>query len=52
MTPEQKAERIAKRFSFLLIFFETKCGFGPKITPPPTNKGERVDPARAFPVPF
>jgi len=36
----------------LLIFLNTILGFGPKITPPPTHNGERIDPARARPVPF
>ena len=27
-------------------------GFGPKITPPPRQSGERIEPARARPVPF
>jgi hypothetical protein len=46
------ADKIAKRRSFLLIFLDTNLGRGPKITPPPTNNGERVEPARARPVPF
>lgn len=46
------AANIAKRLSFLFIFFETVRGFGPKITPPPTNNGDLKDPALAFPVPF
>ena len=47
-----KAVVIANLFSFLLTFLFTILGFGPKITPPPTNNGERVEPARALPVPF
>ena len=42
----------ANRRSFLFSFNETFLGFGPKITPPPFHKGERLEPARARPVPF
>jgi len=38
--------------SFLFNFKTTVFGFGPKITPPPFHKGDRVEPARARPVPF
>jgi len=38
--------------SFLFNFNETVFGFGPKITPPPFHNGERLEPARARPVPF
>ncbi len=42
----------ASRRSFLFTLIETVFGFGPKITPPPFHKGERLEPARARPVPF
>jgi len=38
--------------SFLFSFKLVVLGFGPKITPPPLQSGERLDPARALPVPF
>ena len=38
--------------SFLFNFNLVVLGFGPKITPPPLHSGERLDPARALPVPF
>ena len=38
--------------SFLFNFNVTFLGFGPKITPPPFQRGERFEPARARPVPF
>ena len=46
------ADNTAKRRSFLLIFLFTVLGFGPKLTPPPFQRGERDEPALAFPVPF
>ena len=49
---KKKADKIASLFSCLLIFLKTVLGFGPKITPPPTNKGDLVEPALALPVPF
>ena len=48
----RKAKNVAYRRAFLFIFLLTSFGFGPKITPPPTHSGERLDPARALPVPF
>ena len=38
--------------SFLFSLCVTTFGFGPKITPPPFHKGERLEHARARPVPF
>ena len=38
--------------SFLFSFRTFTFGLGPKITPPPFHRGERLDPARAWPVPF
>src|SRR3989338_4841671 len=38
---------------FLFIFLvNTRSLVGPNVTPPPTQRGERVDPWRARPVPF
>jgi len=42
----------AKLRSFLFNFKLVVLGFGPKITPPPLHNGERLEPARARPVPF
>lgn len=38
--------------SFLFIFFFITLFLGPKDFPPPTHKGDLVEPARALPVPF
>ena len=38
--------------SFLFSLCFTVRGLGPKITPPPDQRGDRLDPARARPVPF
>ena len=43
-----KANRRSFLFNFKRIFF----GLGPKITPPPFHNGDRLEPARARPVPF
>ncbi len=44
--------KTASFFSFLLILYFVICGSGPKVTAPPRHKGERIEPALAFPVPF
>jgi hypothetical protein len=31
---------------------EGRHTFGPKVTPPPTSRGDRRDPRRAWPDPF
>ncbi len=46
------AVAIARRFSFLFILMLQSRGRGPKMTPPPGNKGLRLLPIRALPVPF
>ena len=38
--------------SFLFSLRIVEFGLGPKITPPPLQSGEELDPARALPVPF
>ena len=42
----------AKRRSLRFILISNSLGFGPKETPPPFQRGERLEPARARPVPF
>merc|ERR1719331_2114997 len=43
------ASSASLRFIFL---FAQSLGFGPKETPPPAFRGERIEPWRARPVPF
>ena len=53
LTFEDHAERSAKLCSLrfcLIVWFWTPVG--PNTVPPPTQIGERVEPARARPVPF
>src|SRR6478609_1905081 len=47
-----RAERRARRTIFLGVFWSYLRGFGPRATPPPRQIGERLEPARARPVPF
>src|SRR4051794_6720774 len=47
-----RAERRARRTIFLGVFWTYLRGFGPRATPPPRQIGERLEPARARPVPF
>src|SRR3954469_2907245 len=47
-----RADRRARRTIFLGVFWTYLRGFGPRATPPPRQIGERLEPARARPVPF
>jgi hypothetical protein len=46
------ADRSASRFIFLLTRIAWLRGLGPWATPPPTHRGDRMEPCRARPVPF
>src|SRR3954465_9054758 len=48
----ESADRRASFTIFLGVFWSYLRGFGPWATPPPTQIGERLEPARARPVPF
>src|SRR4051812_2456096 len=48
----KRARLKARALTLPLIFLEKSRGFGPKTTPPPLHSGERMEPARARPVPF
>ena len=45
-------ERIAPRYILRFTFCSKLRGFAAKVLPPPTQIGERIEPARAWPVPF
>src|SRR5215469_4728323 len=45
-------ERSAPRYIFRLTFCAKSRGLAAKVLPPPTQIGEREEPARAWPVPF
>ena len=42
--PRPGAERSARRFIFLGVFWSYLRGLGPRATPPPRQIGERLDP--------
>src|SRR5690349_18758654 len=46
------ADRSASFFIFLGVRWSYLRGLGPRATPPPRQMGDRVEPARARPVPF
>src|SRR2546430_265832 len=48
----ERALRSAARCSLRLTLNVYARGWGPKAVPPPVHSGERLEPARALPVPF
>ena len=48
----ESIERIAPRYILRFTFCVKSRGLAAKVLPPPTQMGERLEPARAWPVPF
>src|SRR5437763_9975112 len=48
----ERAPRSAPRRALRLTFTVYRRGLGPKVVAPPTQSGDRDEPARARPVPF
>src|SRR5678815_2549232 len=51
-TSSDNIDWIAPRYIFLLTFCSKERGFAANARPPPTQMGERIEPARDVPPPF